>query len=206
MGIALLNGCIVFIYDDHSFHAVMLMEHSCQYSQGTGEGDLIRGTGNDGCVELFFHGIAGAAVRQLFVAGIFAPDIGSDVLQCVIPGGIFHIFKRKVDYRILALKAAVVFATGPDGFVFKEYRSIRRSAFKENPHHVHVQGFAKTPGSGKQRHLGQCIEKIADQQSFVDIIVIADCFHIAGNAHWQRKELRMLFRLPMKRHLCVLWY
>ena len=141
----------------------MLVQHGGQHSQGAGEGDLVRGAGDNVGVELLFHGIAGAAVRQLFMAGIFAADGGGNVLQRVIPGWVFHVLEGEINHGILALEAAIVFAAGPDGFILEINGGIRRSALKENPQHIHVQGFAKAPGPGKQRHLGQCVDEIADQ-------------------------------------------
>ena len=107
----------------------------------------------------------------------------------VIPGFKFHVLKRNIDNRVLALISAIFLSASPDLFVPEINRRILIRLLKEHAQHVHVQRFAKPAWASKQRYLRSLIDEVTDQQRLVHVIILARRFTIIRNPDRQRQLL-----------------
>ena len=92
-GISLLNGCVVFVNDDHCFLAVMLVKHRGQHCQRAGEQGLVCTSVNYGLIHPDLDCIAEAAAHQLLMTGEFVADNRIDLVQCTVPGCVLDVLE-----------------------------------------------------------------------------------------------------------------
>ena len=110
-----------------------------------------------------------------------------------VPGAQLRVLEGQINHRILTLVILVLFPAFPDCLIPKIDRSVLIGLFKESADHVHVQGLAKSPGTGEQGHGGHVVQEVPDQQRLIHPVVVFDDRAIIGDAHRQRKGGRAAF-------------
>lgn len=182
---ALLDGRIVFVDDDDWGGFMVLVEQQRQRPQGHLIVHLIR---RFRCEAGKFHLLVIAEGRTGGELVVTAKFLGDKLLQRLVgllPGGIFYILEGEKNDRICSLVPTVGRSTEPDFLIFEINGGVLARFFEEGTEHVHVQGLAEAARAGKQRHLGPLIQKVLDQQGFVNIVIIAAGLPVIGHADGQ---------------------
>lgn len=196
---SLLNRCVILIDNDNALPAVVLMQKQRQKLQAHLTINFICMIAGNAMILLFFICGQHGTVFQLIVPHKFQRDQDTNFLESLFPSQAFHILKRQKDYRVLSLMAGIKISTLPYLLIFKINGCVFLYFFKENAEHIHIQGFAKTPWTSKQRYHRFDIKKVADQQSFV-YIIIAYSHSLKIRPPWAKASFSHLTRQKQHPH------